>query len=77
MKALASGDRDAFYEQERGFRERAATPPFGRLAAVILSGEEGEKVRDIGRLLAKTAPPARGVRALTSGLRRCNTSKLH
>jgi len=62
MKALASGDRDAFYEQERGFRERAATPPFGRLAAVILSGEEGEKVREVGRQLAKAAPSARGVK---------------
>jgi primosomal protein N' (replication factor Y) len=62
MKALASGDRDAFYEQERGFRERAATPPFGRLAAVILSGAEGEKVRDVGRQLAKAAPSARGVK---------------
>jgi primosomal protein N' (replication factor Y) len=62
MKALASGDRDAFYEQERGIRERAATPPFGRLAAVILSGEEGEKVREVGRQLAKAAPSARGVK---------------
>ena len=33
MEALASGDRDAFYEQERTFRERAHAPPFGRLAA--------------------------------------------
>ena len=39
MQALASGDRDAFYEQERSFRERAAAPPFGRLAALILSGQ--------------------------------------
>jgi primosomal protein N' (replication factor Y) len=62
MKALASGDRDAFYEQERLFRERAATPPFGRLAAVILSGVDGETVRDIGRQLAKAAPSARGVK---------------
>jgi primosomal protein N' (replication factor Y) len=32
------------------------------LAAVILSGVEGEKVRDIGRQLAKVAPSARGVK---------------
>jgi primosomal protein N' (replication factor Y) len=62
MKALASGDRDAFYEQERLFRERAATPPFGRLAAVILSGADGALVQDIGRQLAKAAPGARGVK---------------
>ncbi|MGH6872532.1 MAG: primosomal protein N' [Rhizomicrobium sp.] len=62
MKALASGDRDAFYEQERGFRERAAAPPFGRLAAIILSGADGEAVRGAGRALAKSAPSARGVK---------------
>jgi len=62
MKALASGDRDSFYEQERQFRERAATPPFGRLAAVILSGADGETVRDLGRQFAKAAPSARGVK---------------
>ena len=62
MKALASGDRDAFYEQERAFRERAAAPPFGRLAAIILSGHDGETVREAGRALAKAAPAARGVK---------------
>ncbi|HEY2069408.1 MAG TPA: primosomal protein N' [Rhizomicrobium sp.] len=62
MAALASGDRDAFYEQERMFRERAAAPPFGRLAAIILSGPEGDAVREAGRVLAKSAPSARGVK---------------
>jgi primosomal protein N' (replication factor Y) len=62
MLALASGDRDKFYEQERVFRERAHAPPFGRLAALILSGLDGALVRDTGRLLAKAAPPARGVK---------------
>jgi len=62
MKALASGDRDAFYAQERVFRERASAPPFGRLAAIILSGADGEAVRGAGRALAKAAPSARGVK---------------
>jgi primosomal protein N' (replication factor Y) (superfamily II helicase) len=62
MKALASGGRDAFYEQERVFRERASAPPFGRLAAIILSGYDGETVREAGRSLAKVAPAARGVK---------------
>jgi primosomal protein N' (replication factor Y) len=62
MAALAAGDRDAFYEQERVFRERAGAPPFGRLAAIILSGHEGDAVRETGRVLAKSAPPARGVK---------------
>jgi primosomal protein N' (replication factor Y) len=61
MRALASGDRDAFYEQERGYRERVASPPFGRLAAIILSGADGDAVREAGREMAKAAPAARGV----------------
>ena len=37
-------------------------PPYGRLAAIILSGTEGDVVREIGRTLAKAAPSARGVK---------------
>ena len=62
MQALASGDRDGFYEQERMFREAAAAPPFGRLAAIIVSGYDGDAVRDVARELAKTAPAARDVK---------------
>jgi len=62
MKALASGDRNAFYEQERVYRQRAEAPPFGRLAAIILSGADGEQVRDAGRTLAKATPSGRGVK---------------
>jgi primosomal protein N' (replication factor Y) len=62
MQALADGNRDAFYEQERGFRERAKSPPFGRLAALILSSHAGDTVRESGRMLARSAPAARGVK---------------
>ena len=62
MCALASGDRDAFFEQEIAARKRVSAPPFGRLAAIILSGRDGEAVRDAGRALARTAPNAIGVK---------------
>jgi len=62
MKALVSGDRNAFYEQERQARERTHTPPFGRLAAIILSGYDGDLVRDTGRALSKAVPNAKGVK---------------
>jgi primosomal protein N' (replication factor Y) len=61
MQALASGDRDAFYAQEYEARRRVSAPPFGRFAALILSGHDGEAVREAGRALAKAAPAARGV----------------
>jgi primosomal protein N' (replication factor Y) len=62
MVALASADRDRFYEQERALRERANAPPFGRLAALILSGLDADQVQDAGRALAKAAPSAKGVK---------------
>ena len=58
MQALMRGDRDGFYEQERGMREAYAAPPFGRLAALVVSGYDGETVREIARQLGKTAPNA-------------------
>jgi primosomal protein N' (replication factor Y) (superfamily II helicase) len=62
MQALANSDRDGFYEQERLYRERVAAPPFGRLAAIVVSGADGEQVREIARLLGKAAPPAKDIR---------------
>jgi primosomal protein N' (replication factor Y) len=62
MRALASGDRDAFLRQESASREAVGAPPFGRLAAIILSSADGEAAREAGRELAKSAPAAKGVR---------------
>ena len=62
MQALAKSDRDGFYQQEREFRERVAAPPFGRLAAIVVSGYDGEQVREIARQLGKAAPDAKDVR---------------
>jgi primosomal protein N' (replication factor Y) (superfamily II helicase) len=62
MQALAKGDRDGFYEQERQYREASHSPPFGRLAALVISGYDGDAVRDMARQLGKTAPSARDVK---------------
>jgi primosomal protein N' (replication factor Y) len=62
MQALAKGDRDGFYAQERGFREATQAPPFGRLAALVISGYDGDLVRDIARQLGRAAPSARDVK---------------
>jgi primosomal protein N' (replication factor Y) len=61
LKAIASGKRDAFYAVEWGKREVAGLPPFGRMAALILSGRKEEQVHDIGEQLAASAPNAKGV----------------
>jgi len=62
MQALARGDRDGFYEQERGYREANQAPPFGRLVALVISGYDGEAVRAIARALGKAAPAARDIK---------------
>ncbi len=61
MKALASGDRDLFLEEEARSRQRMGSPPFGRLAALILAGADGDRVRATSRALASAAPRAKGV----------------
>ena len=38
MQALKKGDRDSYLNQEKAIRENAGLPPYGRLAAIILSG---------------------------------------
>ncbi|MEO7053492.1 MAG: primosomal protein N' [Rhizomicrobium sp.] len=62
MQALVKGDRDGFYEQERMYRERVAAPPFGRLAAIVVSGYDGEQVREIARQLGKAAPSVKDIK---------------
>jgi primosomal protein N' (replication factor Y) len=61
MQALAANARDDFLEEEARSRARSGTPPFGRLAALILAGADAVAVRETGRALALAAPRARGV----------------
>ena len=58
LQALAAGDRDAFVEAEMAEREAASLPPYGRLAALILSGENAAAVEKVARELAGSIPNA-------------------
>ncbi|HYC68363.1 primosomal protein N' [Brevundimonas sp.] len=58
LQALAAGDRDAFVEAEMAEREAAVLPPYGRLAAIILSGENAAAVEKAARELAGSIPNA-------------------
>src|SRR5690606_1115281 len=40
IRALVAGDRERFFEEEAEDRRRAGMPPFGRLAALILSAAD-------------------------------------
>jgi primosomal protein N' (replication factor Y) len=64
MKALVSGDRDAFYTSEIALRERTGYPPFGRLASLIVSGTDRPATESYARQLAQSAPRDESVRVL-------------
>ncbi len=64
MRALISGDRDAFYSSEIAVRERTHYPPFGRLAALIVTANERHTAESFGRALAQSAPRDENVRVL-------------
>jgi primosomal protein N' (replication factor Y) len=64
MQALVAGDRDRFLAEEAADRKRAGMPPFGRLAALILSGSDVDAVDRLGAELARTAPVVEGVEVL-------------
>lgn len=61
LQALQAQDRDAFVAAEMAEREAAGLPPFGRLAAVILSGPDPVKLEAFARELAEAAPNSPGV----------------
>ena len=62
MKAMVSGDREAFYAHELMARESGGLPPFGRLAALIVSANEHEVAMGFAKKLLSAAPMADGVR---------------
>ncbi|MDH3473564.1 MAG: primosomal protein N' [Rhodospirillales bacterium] len=67
MQALASSApdaRDRFLAIEAEARRRAGMPPFGRLAALILSDPEAARVDDACRRLARAMPRYEGVEIL-------------
>ncbi len=64
MKALVLGDREAFYKYEIESRERSGYPPFGRLAALIVSANDRHAAEAFGRALVAHAPKDDAVRVL-------------
>src|SRR5690606_926692 len=56
MRALVSGQAEAFYEQEIAAREREHLPPFGRLAAIVVSAAPRAEAEAHARALRRVAP---------------------
>jgi primosomal protein N' (replication factor Y) len=64
IKALVSGDPERFYREETAQRQAAGLPPFGRLAALIVSGSDRFATEAHARALARAAEPPLDVMVL-------------
>ncbi|MBE0581295.1 primosomal protein N' [Devosia sp.] len=62
MRAMVTGDREAFYAHELLAREAGGLPPFGRLAALIVSANEHDVAMGFAKKLLSAAPMADGVK---------------
>ncbi|KUF12788.1 primosomal protein N' [Pseudoponticoccus marisrubri] len=67
IRAILGGDEEAFWAAEAEERRAAGMPPYGRLAGVILSGEDMPQVFDLGNWLARNDAPLRQVGAQVLG----------
>ncbi len=61
IAALIAGDAEAFYAAETAARADAGMPPFGRLAAIIVSSEDAAAAEATAVALGKARPQADGV----------------
>ncbi|WP_416200346.1 primosomal protein N' [Terricaulis sp.] len=61
MQALLAQDRDAFFAAEIAEREAAGMPPYGRLAAVIVSAPDELLANDAAKLMGEKAPVVEGL----------------
>ena len=64
IAALVAGDRDTFYAQEIAAREEAGMPPFGRLAALLITAGNRVSAESYAREVARAAPPAAQIQVL-------------
>ncbi|GGK26751.1 primosomal protein N' [Salinarimonas ramus] len=55
IAALLSGDAERFYAEETAQREAARLPPFGRLAALVVSGTDKDATHAHARALVRAA----------------------
>lgn len=56
IRALVAGDRDTFLDLEAMMREQLGLPPFGRLAALVMSGTDERLLVETAKIAAAAAP---------------------
>jgi primosomal protein N' (replication factor Y) len=67
IRAILSGQDEAFWAAEAAARQAAGMPPFGRLAGIVLSSPDVQAVFDVGAELARRDEPLRAIGAQVFG----------
>ena len=67
IQAILGGDEEGFWRTEAAARQATGMPPYGRLAAIILSAEDPAEAFDFGQRLARADGPLRAVGAQVFG----------
>ncbi|MCE5973622.1 primosomal protein N' [Sinirhodobacter sp. WL0062] len=67
IRAILSGDEEAFWKAEAAERRAQNVPPYGRMAGIILSGPELQPLFEIGNELARRTEPLRRIGAQLFG----------
>ncbi|MDP2087293.1 MAG: primosomal protein N' [Gemmobacter sp.] len=63
IRAILSGDEEAFWATEAAARAAAGMPPYGRLAGLILSGPDAQATFAAAEALARAARPLQAIGA--------------
>jgi primosomal protein N' (replication factor Y) len=64
MEAIISGDREAFLAREVETRQRGLLPPYGRLAALVISARDKTLAERVAREVRARAPEAHRIEVL-------------
>jgi primosomal protein N' (replication factor Y) len=64
IRAIVSGDREAFYASEIAARREAGLPPFGRLAGIVVSGPDRASAHGYANAFRRAEPRAERIGVL-------------
>lgn len=67
IRAILSGEEEAFWRAEAEERRAAGMPPYGRLAGIVISSTDMTEAFEIGTALARADAPLRAVGARVFG----------
>ncbi len=72
IRAILSGEEEAFWRAEAAERMAAGVPPYGRMAGIVLSASDVQQVFDLGAEMARRDGPLRRIGAQVFGPAPCS-----